>query len=54
MTTVCAVASGATGMQLTHEQVVPCRKIVIIITITIITIIIAISIVILCCLLYIG
>ena len=47
MTTVCAVARGAPGMQLTHEQVAPCGKIAIIIIIIIITIIIAISIVIL-------
>ena len=48
MTTVCAVASGAPGMQLTHEQVVHLRKIaIIIIIILIITIIIAVIIVIL-------
>ena len=48
MTTVCAVASGAPGMQLTHEQVVHLRgKIAIIIIILIITVIIAIIIVIL-------
>ena len=46
MTTVCAVASGAPGMQLTHEQAVHLRQKIAIIII-IITIIIAVIIVIL-------